>query len=53
MVGNGRRAREDGKDEFRFGMILCAGTRFVLEASAKGEETMGRDTDTAAEYRKK
>ena len=43
MVGNGRRAREVAKAEFRFGRVgLCMGALAALDESASGDETRGR-----------
>ena len=43
MPGNGRRAREVAKTEFRFGRVgLCMGALAALDESASGDETRGR-----------
>jgi hypothetical protein len=43
MPGNGRRAREVAKTEFRFGRVgLCIGALAALDESASGDETRGR-----------
>jgi len=42
-MGNGRRARDDGKEVFRLGMIRCAADRPLWDESASGDETKGRD----------
>lgn len=43
MVGNGRRARDEGKETFRAGVILCVAVRPLCDEPASGEETRGRD----------
>lgn len=48
MVGKGRSAREDGKDEFRRGTMRCVAVRELSVASASGDETAGRDIDMVA-----
>lgn len=48
MVGNGRRARDDGKDAFRRGMMRCVAVR-EFDESASGDEIMGRDIVIVAE----
>lgn len=43
IAGNGRRARDDGKEGFRLGMIRCAANRPLWGESASGDDTKGRD----------
>lgn len=49
--GNGRRAREDGKDGFRRGTILFACPE-AHEDPASGDEIVGRDMVKDAKTRK-
>ena len=48
-VGKGRSGREEGNDIFRRGRMRgVAGVRLACEASARGEETTGRENVTVA-----
>jgi hypothetical protein len=49
MVGNGRRARDDGKEAFRRGIIRWVAVRPLLDESASGEDIIGRDIVIVAE----
>lgn len=42
IVGNGRSAREEGKDVFRFGTMRVVWGMFGCDEFARGEETAGR-----------
>jgi len=43
MVGNGRRARDEGNDGLRLGTMRWVAEPFDCECPARGEETAGRD----------
>lgn len=43
IVGNGRRARDGGKEAFRRGIIRGVAILPLLDESASGEEIIGRD----------
>jgi len=49
MVGNGRRARDDGNEGFRLGIIRSVAVRPLCEESASGDEIRGRDIVMVAE----
>lgn len=50
IVANGRRARDDGNEAFRRGIIRGVVILPLLDESASGEEIMGRDIVIVARW---